>query len=753
MTSLPSKTSNSPSEIADREGEPLRLRIEGMTCGSCVARVERVITAVPGVRRAVVNLTTEVATIDLDLAPPARAAIIKAVRSAGYDADTFRPAGGQSSSIEKTHAERLRHHRLALIQAMGLGLPILIVQWVGPSLVSSQVGGSLWPVAIQAILCAVLLASPAGAPILAGGLRAMIHRSPNMDLLISMGVVTAFVAGVVGLFASSVHHAHFHAVAMILIFINLGRLLEMHARHGATSAVAALARRLPASAQLVTPEGVASVPAEQLRPNDIVQAAQDTFIPVDGVIEKGEAAIDESAITGESVPISAGPGDPVRAGTVVREGLITIRATRVGGESTMGRIIRAVEEAQSGHTRMQRIADRVAGVFVPIVMGLALCTLLAWLALDPEQGLSHAVGAAVAVLVIACPCAMGLATPTAVLVATSTAAKHGVLVRDAAALEAAGSLDHLLIDKTGTLTTGTPRVEQVFDEPLGPVTLSDKELLRWAASAEQFSQHPFAKAILAAAKEQGLTLDVPDKFDSRPGAGVEAVFGDRLVLAGSAAFLRDAGVDLSPVEPRMQALTGDGQSVVIVAIDGTCAGVIGLSDALRPEAAAAIAALAKLGLHVALVTGDLAPTAATLAAKVGITEVHAEQSPEGKLALVESLRAAGHRVGFVGDGVNDGPALAMADVGLTFTTATDVAVGAADIAIHHEDLSRLPYLITLARRSVRIIKQNLFWAFFYNLAAIPLAATGHVPPSIAAAAMMASSITVVLNALRLRDRA
>ncbi|MCH9058847.1 MAG: cation-translocating P-type ATPase, partial [Planctomycetes bacterium] len=592
-----------------------------MTCGSCVARVERVITAVPGVRRAAVNLTTEVATIDLGETPPERAAIIKAVRSAGYDADTFRPAGGQTSGIEKTHAARLRHHRLALMQAVGLGLPILVVQWVAPFLVSSQVGGSIWPVAIQGILTAVLLASPAGAPILVGGLRAIIHRSPNMDLLISMGVGTAFVAGVVGLLASSAQHAHFHAVAMILIFINLGRLLEMHARHGATSAVAALARRLPATAQLVTEEGVVSVPTERLRPDDLVQAAQDTFVPVDGVIEKGEAAIDESAITGESVPISAGPGDSVRAGTVVREGLITIRATRVGGESTMGRIIRAVEDAQSGRTRMQRIADRVAGVFVPIVMGLAVCTLVAWLVLDPDRGLSHAVAAAVAVLVIACPCAMGLATPTAVLVATSAAARNGVLVRDAAALEAAGSLDHLLIDKTGTLTTGTPKVEQVFDEPVGAVTLSEADVLRWAASAEQFSQHPFAKAIVAAAKERGLTLEVPDTFDSRPGAGVEAVFGERVVRVGSAAFLREAGVDLSPIEPRMNALTGDGQSVVIVAIDGTCAGVIGLSDAPRPEAAAAIAAITKLGLRVALVTGDLAPTAAALAAKVGIVEV------------------------------------------------------------------------------------------------------------------------------------
>lgn len=741
-----------------------------MTCGSCVARVERVISDVAGVRAARVNLTTELATVEVGAEPPERSAIIDAVRRAGYDADTYRPAGREATGMEKTHAERLRHHRLALIQAIGLGLPVLVVDWISPLLVSSQAGGTLWPLAIQALLCTVLLASSAGAPILVGGFRAIIHRSPNMDLLISMGVSAAYIAGVVSLIAASPHHAHLHAVAMILIFINLGRLLEMRARHGTTSAVAALARRLPATAQVVTavPGGDArttvAVPVDRLRRDDRVRVAADTFIPVDGVIEQGEAAIDASALTGESAVIHAGPGDEVRAGAIVRDGLLTIRATRVGTDSTMGRIIRAVEEAQSGRTRMQRIADRVAGVFVPIVIALAACTLIGWLVFAADHGVGHAVRAAVAVLVIACPCAMGLATPTAVLVATSTAAKHGVLVRDAGALESAGGLTHLVLDKTGTLTRGVPSVDQVFDEPVGSVTLTDRDVLRWAASAEQFAQHPLAKAIVARARDWRLELDVPDKFESKPGMGIEATFDGRTVRVGSAAYLRQGGVDLSPIEQRLRSLAGDGQSVVLVAIDGACAGVIGLSDAPREEAIRAVAAVSRLGVRVSMVTGDLATTATAIAAKLGISEVYAEQSPEGKVAIIESLRREGERgragarrrggvgVGFVGDGVNDGPALAAADVGITFTSATDVAVGAADIAIHHENLDRLPYVITLARRSVRIIKQNLFWAFAYNFAAIPLAATGHVAPSVAAAAMMASSISVVLNALRLRDR-
>lgn len=729
----------------DATNEPIRLRVEGMTCGSCVARVERALESVPGVRQARVNLTTETATIDLSGAGTPRAALIEAVRSAGYDADTFRQADGGSSGLERTHDARLREQRQALGQAVSLAVPIMVLHWLGHSLMSSEVGGGVWPVAIQALLCAMLLWSSAGAPILVGGLRALIHCSPNMDLLISLGVSVAFVAGVVSLFSEAVGEAHFHAAAMILAFINLGRYFEIRARRDATTAIAALVRRLPRTALRITAEGsVEEVPLERIEVGDRIRVSQDTLVPVDGGVSEGEAAVDESAVTGESVPKARRPGDAVIAGSIVRDGLLTIEATRVGADSTMGRIIRAVEEAQSGKTRMQRIADRVAGVFVPIVVFLALLTLV--LSLWLIGGWGVALSRTVAVLVIACPCAMGLATPTAVLVATGSAGLRGILVRDAAALEATGRIDHVLLDKTGTLTTGVPEVTDV----VGTDATNPSEVIRFAASVEQYSQHPLARAIVARAREQKLELDDPTTFSNRPGRGAEGEIDGRRVTVGSESFLADEAIDLTSLADRLRGLAASGKTVVLVAVDRECAGLIGLADTLRPGAADAVQRLVQQGMVTALVTGDHGATAAAVASSIGIDDVCAGMSPDDKLAEVKRRQQTGARVAFVGDGINDAPALAAADVGVTFASATDVAVGAADVTIVHDDLGRLVDLISLARRSVRIIKQNLFWAFFYNVIAIPLAAIGKIPPGYAAAAMMLSSISVVLNSLRLR---
>jgi len=729
----------------DTTNEPIRLRVEGMTCGSCVARVERALESVPGVRQARVNLTTETATIDLSGVATPRAALIEAVRSAGYDADTFRKADGGSSGLERTHDARLREQRQALGQAISLALPIMILHWLGHTLMSSEVGGGVWPVAIQALLCAMLLWSSAGAPILVGGLRALIHWSPNMDLLISLGVSVAFGAGVASMFSSALGEAHFHAAAMILAFINLGRYFELRARRDATTAIAALARRLPRTAWRITADGtIEDVPLEGIDAGDRLRVPQDTVVPVDGRVSDGEAAVDESAVTGESVPKARRPGDTVTAGSIVRDGLLTIEATRVGADSTMGRIIRAVEEAQSGKTRMQRIADRVAGVFVPIVVFLALLTL--GLSLWLIGGWGVALSRAVAVLVIACPCAMGLATPTAVLVATGSAGLRGILVRDAAALEATGRIDQVLLDKTGTLTTGVPEVTDVA----GTEGTDPPEVVRLAASVEQYSQHPLARAIVARARELKLDLDDPTTFSNRPGRGAEGEIGGRRVTVGSESLLTDESIDLTGLAARLRGLATSGKTVVLVAVDRKCVGLIGLADTLRVGAADAVQGLQRQGMVTALVTGDHSATGAAVASSIGIDKVCAGMSPDDKLAEVKRRQQTGARVAFVGDGINDAPALAAADVGVTFSSATDVAVGAADVTIVHEDLGRLVDLVALARRSVRIIKQNLFWAFFYNVVAIPLAATGKIPPGYAAAAMMLSSISVVLNSLRLR---
>ncbi len=777
--------------------ESIRLRIEGMTCGGCVSRVERALQSVSGVAAARVNLTTGIATVEalgegtkarrhegtkISSPPPLsvggrgveipdRQALIEAVRAAGYDADTFRGGDAALTGMEQTHQARLREQKQSLGQAIALSVPIMGLHWLAPLLQSHEHGGHVWPHVVQGLLCTLLLGSSAGAPILVGGLRAVIHRTPNMDLLIALGVTVAYVAGVANLLTGGMDQAEFDAAAMILAFINLGRYLELRAKHDASSAVASLARRVPNTAQLVTDGGTREVRVDSIRTGDRLRVAPDTIIPVDGRILEGEAAIDESSLTGEALPGHAQRGDEVRAGTLVREGLLTIEATRVGAESAMGRIVRLVEEAQSGKTGMQRIADRVAGVFVPIVIALAFLTFLTLFVLF-DASCSTALRRAVAVLVISCPCAMGLATPTAVMVATGTAAMHGILVRDAAALEAAARVRAILLDKTGTLTTGTPQVIEVIRAPSASAGSSPRnpqeldrslalsarikdsesaELLRLAASAEQRSQHPLARAIVVNARERSLELVEPTEFENRPGLGVRAVIDRQVVRVGSPGFLRDEQIALTSVNGAIETQSQQGRSVVLVAIESECIGLVALSDALRPHAADAVRRLSDLGVTPVMVTGDHAVAARAVAAEVGIAEVFAEMTPQEKVDRVRERQSQGQTVAFVGDGLNDAAALAAADVGLTFAEATDVATQIAPITIIHNDLLLIPEAIRLARRSLRIIKQNLFWAFAYNLAAIPLAAAGRVSPGIAAAAMMFSSISVVLNSLRLRS--
>ncbi len=714
-----------------------------------MARVERALESVEGVTSAQVNLTTEIATVEWTPQRASHADLVRAVRDAGYDAVAHHGNASVTHGLAQTQDAKLQQHRQTFVHALGLAFPILAIHWLAPSLRGSGHGSALWSIGIEALLCTMLVFSAAGAPILVGGLQALIHRTPNMDLLIAVGVSVSYVASIVALILARADATHFHAIAMILAFINLGRYLEMRAKREASGAVAALARRMPATAQLVTPEGIRETPVDRIQRGDRIRAAQDTIIPVDGTITEGEASIDESAVTGESIPRHRSVGDSVQAGCVVHDGLITIEATRVGADSAVGRILRAVEEAQSGKTRMQRLADRVAGVFVPIVVGLAFITLVGT-ALATQLGWSVAMVRAVAVLVIACPCAMGLATPTAVLVATGSAALDGILVRDAASLEAAGGIREVLLDKTGTLTIGSPVVTAVAVAPGQDQATSENDLLRLAASAEQFAQHPLAQALVAAAASRHLPLSDPDAFTNHPGRGVETIIEQTNVHVGSAAFLSGLGIAL-PAETNTDDDTA-AATRVYVASGGNYLGEVHLKDQLRPDARTAIDELRRLGIGVAMLTGDHESTARHIAAALGIEDVYAELSPAEKLSEVTRRKEAGIRVAFVGDGINDAPALAAADVGMTFASATDVATETADVTFLHERLGGIADSIRLARRAVRIIKQNLFWAFFYNAIAIPLAATGRISPGIAAAAMMFSSISVVLNSLRLRRR-
>jgi Cu+-exporting ATPase len=726
-----------------------RLRVEGMTCGGCVARVETALRSVPGVVDARVDLTTGVAVVQADRGAASRRELIDAVRRTGYDADTFREDEPAAAGLDRTFQARAHAHKQAFVQALACGLPIMALHWLGPVLQSGDAAGHLWPTVIQALLCTLMLGSAAGAPILVGGLRALIHRSANMDLLISTATGAAFVTSMVNVLRGEAHATHFDPIAMILVFINAGRYIETRARRDASQAIASLVRRMPRTAQRLNGTELETVPVDSLRPGDRVQVAVDMIVPVDGTILSGQAAVDESAVTGESMPRSRRPRDRVYAGTLVRAGLIAIEAARVGADSTIGRIIRAVEEAQAGKTRMQRIADRVAGGFVPFVILIAVVTLFAsrWIGV---MAWSEAIERAVAVLVIACPCAMGLATPTAILVATGAAALQGILVRDAAAMEAAARVNSVLFDKTGTLTSGAPTIVSVNPACIELVSGGDERLLQIAASVEQYSQHPVARAIMERARSSALRIEPAERVASEPGRGIAGFVNGENIRVGSARFLEDAGIPVDRPGTLPASSDHDARTTVFVAVNDRCVGSIALGDRIRPHAAEAIAELKRRGINAALLTGDRLRPAQAVAGPLGIDDVIVEMTPQDKAVEVVKRRSAGQCVAFVGDGINDAPALAVADVGITFASATDVAAGAADITILHDDLSRISTLITLAHRTVRIIKQNLFWAFFYNAVAIPLAALGQVPPGYAAAAMMASSISVVLNSLRLR---
>lgn len=739
-TDSPRRTgSGADDRMSDR---PIDLAVTGMTCAACVGRVERALQDVGGVDRASVNLTTGKARVWAD-DDVETTALVAAVRNSGYEA-------APADKRRDDHAERngsLREQRQAIILAFGLGLPIIVLHFLAHRLVSSLPGGHFWPHAIQLALLLMLFRSPAGAPILLSGIRSALHGVGTMDVLIAIGVLTAGISSAVGMFLpNGTAFIHYHAAAMILIFINVGRYLEARARSRTTDAVSELSRRVPTSARRVTPDGVETVPLDEIGVGDRVRVAEDEDVPVDGEIVDGSGTLDESTITGESAPVERAKGDRVFAGTRVTGGLLTLTATSPGTDTTVTRIIRAVEDAQAGKTEMQRLADRVAGVFVPIIVAVAVVTLVGWIiASGGAAGIAPGLRAAIAVLVVACPCALGLATPTAVAVATGEAARRGILVREPAALETAGLVDTLVFDKTGTLTTGEFGVTAI--DTIGGIT--EDELLELAAAAETNASHGIATAIVAEAKSRSLRIADVDSFEPRVGMGVEATIADRRVVVGSRRFMEQSDIDVTPADHVIERTLNDGGAPVLVAVDGSIAGVIGVADKVRDGSAEAVRRLRSAGIDVAMVTGDGLRVAEAVAEKVGIDDITAEVTPLGKVEDVQRRQAAGRRVAFVGDGTNDAPALATADVGVAFAAGTDAANAAAGVSLVSDAVRLVSEVLRISRLSRRVIKQNLFWAFVYNVVAVPLAAFNVLPPAYAAAAMMMSSISVVLNALRL----
>ncbi|HEX8989323.1 MAG TPA: heavy metal translocating P-type ATPase [Rhodocyclaceae bacterium] len=716
----------------------LELSIGGMTCASCAARIEKQLNKLPGVEAAV-NLAAEKAHVRYvpGLADPEL--LVQTITKTGFSA---------TLSTQDTHAEE-KARKLAVYLAevrrfwisAALTLP-LVGQMIFMGMTGAMDHGEPLPRWLQ-----LLLATPVqfwiGWRFYVGGFNALRGGSGNMDVLVALGTTMAWVFSAVVTLAGLEHqHVYFEASATVITLVLLGKILEARAKAKTSAAIEALVKLQPQTAHVERNGQLVEVPVASMIPGDIFVVRAGEAVAVDGEVMDGTSSVTESMLTGESLPVAKAVGDKVFAATVNGEGLLRCRAVGVGTHTLLAGIIRMVEEAQGSKAPVQRLVDRVAAIFVPVVSAIALVAFVGWWWLGGD--FTAALVNAVAVLVIACPCALGLATPTAIMVGTGQGARAGILIRNAQALELAERIDVLAVDKTGTLTEGRPEVTDVV--PLGPV--SADEVLRLAASLEQGATHPLAHAIVSAAKAKGLMLALPQATSTVPGRGLAGEIEAQRVMVGSPAYLADVGIAVAPAE--MQRLQESGRSVVAIALAGSAIGLIGIADPLRSGSKAAVARLAKLGVEVVMLTGDNVRTAAAIAAQAGIVRFEAEVLPGDKSRAVEQLKTGGKRVGMAGDGINDAPALAAADVSFAMGAGSDVAMEASDVTLMRNDLASVPDAIALSRATLAKIRQNLFWAFIYNVLGIPLAALGFLNPVVAGAAMAMSSVSVVSNSLLLR---
>ncbi len=737
------------------------LSIQGMTCASCVSRVEVALQRVPGVDFASVNLVTEEATVRFDGATATRPQLEAAVEAAGYRVRppiTPTPVQRRSDARAEEEATETRRLRRDVLTAIVLAMPLLVL-----GMSHGRIPGADGAVgrAVQLVLSTLLLFGP-GRRFLTLAFNAARHRAADMNTLIALGSLSAWAwSAVVVLFPSLFPHAahgaaphvFFEAAGAIITFVLIGKWLEARARKRLSSAVRGLLALTPREATRIDASGHDErVAVERLEKGDVVRVRPGERVPADGVVLSGASALDEAMLTGESLPVDKRTGDRVYGGTINGAGALTVKLEHPGTGGALARIVEAVEAAQSARAPISRLADRVSAVFVPIVVGIAVVTFAVWWALDPTTaGLTTAVQHFVAVLVIACPCALGLATPAAVAVASGRGAELGVLLKGGEVLETLSRAQVVLLDKTGTVTVGVPVLTDV-------VALSDEaSLLSMVAAVERHSEHPVAQALVTGATQRGAPPRDAEGFEMQPGFGVAGTVDGKHVRVGTTAWLAQAGVATASLDAQAEALASRGRSPMFVAVDGALAGLVAVADVPRPDARATIDALRGEGLELALVSGDRRATAAAIAAEVGIETVHGDVKPTEKASVVEAARAGGRTVVMVGDGINDAPALAAADVGVAIGSGTDVAVSTADVVLLRGGLSSLPVALSLARASLRTIRQNLFWAFIYNAAGIPLAAGLLVPwfgleldPVFASAAMSLSSVSVLANSLRLR---
>ncbi len=736
--------------------------VQGMTCASCVTRVEEALKSIPGVVSVSVNLASEKATVGY-LEGTEYADLRHAVKDAGYE------LGREVEALEDvtaTSTREINKVRDRFIFAAVLGVIIMVMMFT-PHF--TGMGYVLWALATPVQFWA-------GLRFYQGAWGAIKHLRADMNTLISVGTSAAYFYSVVAVLFPSVltvggtePNLYFDTSALIIAFILLGRYLEARAKGQTSAAIKNLIGLQPKTALVIRQGKEQEILIDDVRVGDLILVRPGERVPVDGVITKGSPSLDESMVTGESLPVEKKVGDEVIGATINKTGSFQFKATRIGKDTTLARIVRLVEEAQGSKAPIQRLADVIASYFVPAVIGIAIITFVIWYFLGPNPSLTYAFLNFIAVLVIACPCALGLATPTAIMVGTGKGAEHGILIRSAEALERLYKINTILLDKTGTLTEGKPRVTDIITA----IPYKEVEVLRLAASVEHDSEHPLGEAVVKAAEEKKLTLSSTDNFKAIAGHGAAAQINKKQYVLGSLKLMKDNHVKLGELEEKAAALWNDGKTVIFLGVDKKAVGLIALADTLKSGAADLVASIQRQGIDVVMVTGDNKRAAEAIARQAGIKRVLAEVLPEHKSAEVKKLRDEGRVVAMVGDGINDAPALASADVGIAIGTGTDVAMETGDITLISGDLNGITTAIDLSRRTIRTIKQNLFWAFAYNVILIPVAAGvlypafhssgvpsglnfilgdyGFLNPILAAVAMAASSVTVVSNSLRLRS--